>query len=158
MNSSPVDPELSALQSKEGFSATGADHPSAFGCLKQWKPVPGFLEYEVSEHGDVRRGSKQLKPERTQGNDRKRFRLSVGGRLYTFKAAQLVALAFIGPKPFEGAEVCHNDGFKHNNHWTNLRWDTHAGNSADDLGHKLRRKSFVTESQRLLAEANELLR
>jgi hypothetical protein len=123
-----------------------------------WKQVPNFPDYEVSENGDVRRGARHLKPERVHGNGRKRYSLSREGRVYRFKAAQLVSLAFIGPPPFDGAEVCHNDGFKHNNHYSNLRWDTHAGNSADDLGHKLKRKSFVSASQRLMAEANELLR
>lgn len=105
-----------------------------------WKPVPGFHDYEVSEHGDVRRGTRNLKPERTVGNGRKRFALSKGGRIFRFKAAQLVALAFIGPSPFEGAEVCHDDSFFHNNHYSNLRWDTHDANMADVPQHKLRLK------------------
>jgi hypothetical protein len=123
-----------------------------------WKQIPGFEVYEVSEHGDVRRGSKQLKAERVHGNDRKRVRLSINGRNFSFKVHQLVALAFIGPPPFEGAEVCHRDGFKHNNHFSNLRWDTHAGNSADDLAHKLERRASISQSEQLMAEANKLLK
>lgn len=126
-----------------------------------WKPIPGFLDYEVSEHGDVRRGPGRLKPERTNGNGRKRFSLSKGGRLYRMKAHQLVALAFLGPPPFEGAEVCHNDGFHHNNHHSNLRWDTHSANVADDLRHRNQMRGRtgiqVPKEKRLMAQANELL-
>lgn len=103
-----------------------------------WKTVPEFGEYEVSEHGNVRHGLKYLKPERVKGNGRKRFTLSKEGRLYRMHASHLVALTFIGPKPFDGAEVCHNDSFFHNNHYSNLRWDTHAGNMVDVLDYKLK--------------------
>lgn len=102
-----------------------------------WKPIPGFLDYEVSESGDVRRGPKRLTPERTQGNGRKRFSLSKGGRLYRLKAHQLVALAFIGPPPFSGAEVCHRDGFHHNNHYSNLRWGSGESNANEAAKHKI---------------------
>jgi hypothetical protein len=126
-----------------------------------WKPIPGFLDYEVSERGDVRRGGAQLKPERTQGNGRKRFSLSKGGRLYRMKAHQLVALAFIGPAPFEGAEVCHNDGFHQNNHYSNLRWDTRAGNGNDVTKHRLNRRALSSlsrnKSEKLAAEAAKFL-
>lgn len=128
----------------------------------QWKTIPCFGAYEVSEHGNVRRGLKDLKPERVQGSGRKRFKLSKGGRQYTFKAAQLVALAFIGPPPFEGAEVCHNDGFHHNSHFSNLRYDNHAGNAADVAKHNLQKRDRtglrVPMSKRLSVEASEFLR
>lgn len=107
-----------------------------------WKPIPGFLDYEVSEHGDVRRGPSRLTPERTKGNGRKRFGLSKGGQLFRMKAHQLVALAFIGPAPFEGAEVCYKDGFHHNNHYSNLRWDTSQSNGNDVTAHRLQTRSL----------------
>ena len=31
--------------------------------------------------------------------------------------------------------MCHNDGNPANNHYTNLRWDTPAGNQADRVKH-----------------------
>jgi hypothetical protein len=43
---------------------------------------------------------------------------------------RLILEAFVGPRP-EGMEACHNDGDKTNNHWNNLRWDTHKNNLAD---------------------------
>lgn len=131
------------------------------GCLMQWKVIPGFPDYEVSEHGDVRRGTKQLKPERVVGSGRKRFGLSDSGRIYRVHAARLVALAFIGPPPFEGAEICHKDNFFHNNHYSNLRWDTHASNVTDTLTHKSKMRvhagNLSPERHRLNAAANEIL-
>lgn len=106
-----------------------------------WKFIPDFLNYEVSEHGDVRRGTKYLKVHRDFEGGRKRICLSKGGRRFWFDAAHLVALAFIGPRPFKRAELCHNDGFEHNNHYSNLRWDTKIGNAADRVKHKLQRDS-----------------
>lgn len=126
-----------------------------------WKPIPGFLDYEVSERGDVRRGPGQLKPERTTGNGRKRFALSKGGRLYRIKAHQLVALAFIGPPPFEGAEVCHNDGFHHNNHYSNLRYGTKTDNGNDRTMHHLKLRAMGSlcrsQNEKVSAAAAEFL-
>jgi HNH endonuclease len=133
----------------------------AFPLMTSWRSIPGFLDYEVSERGDVRRGPYQLKPERTHGNGRKRFSLSKGGSISRLKAHQLVALAFIGPAPFEGAEVCHKDGFHHNNHYSNLRWGTASSNGNDATKHRLQRRSLSslsrTKTEKLAAEAAKFL-
>jgi hypothetical protein len=141
-------------------------HPSPIGPSMdkqvEWKVVPGFPDYEVSEHGELRRGAKLLKPERTHGNGRKRYSLSRDGRQFRFKASQLVALAFIGPKPFDGAEVCHDDGFEHNNHFTNLRYGTSASNGNDVTKHRLQRRSLsalpMTRGDQITLEAAKFLR
>jgi len=126
-----------------------------------WKQIPEFSGYEVSEYGAVRHGARHLKPERVHGNGRKRFSLSKGSRVFRFKAAQLVALAFIGPKPFDGAEVCHNDGFELNDHYSNLRWDTHTGNMLDASRHRVQRREQskfpLSRGQRISAEATQFL-
>lgn len=126
-----------------------------------WKTIPGFPDYEVSEHGQVRHGTRYLTAERVHGSGRKRFSLSKNGRNYRVQAARLVALAFIGGPPFKGAQVCHNDGFEHNNHFSNLRWDSVKSNMADMLKHKIQRKDhsglYVSRSDRLVAAANDIL-
>jgi hypothetical protein len=141
--------------------AVNAGEQSKEADLILWKPVPGFADYEISENGDLRHGLKYLKPERTHGNGRKRFALSVKGRIFRFKAAQLVAMAFIGPRPSRLFEVCHNDGFEHNNHYSNLRWDRHIGNSADTLKHKVQRQERagfrVHKHLRMSAESTAFL-
>ena len=60
--------------------------------------------------------------------------ITANGQQRTYGAHQLVALAFIGPRP-EGLEVCHGDGDSSNNCLDNLRYDTKAGNAADQVAH-----------------------
>lgn len=126
-----------------------------------WKDIPGFADYEVSEYGHVRHGARMLKPSRENGIGRKKFHISKGARSYSFYAHQLVAIAFVGRKPFKDAEVCHNDGFEHNNHYSNLRWDSHASNMADLVKHKVQRRVHaglhVPQGKLLVVAANELL-
>lgn len=111
----------------------------------QWKQSPLFPDYDVSEFGDVRRNKPDRLGRFSSGNlksrvDRgyRKYRLYRDGKQYHVKASQLVLDAFDKPKPFEGAEACHNDGDKSNNHYPNLRWDTHKGNHADTLVHGTR--------------------
>lgn len=106
-----------------------------------WKEIPGFPDYEVSEHGQVRRGTRLLTVVIDRVSGRKKFYLSKHSRQYQFYAHRLVALAFIGPKPFKNYEVCHNDGFFHNNHYSNLRWDTRDSNVADKVRHRLQHRA-----------------
>lgn len=47
------------------------------------------------------------------------------------KRATLVCLAFHGPKPFEGAEVCHENDVHDDDRSCNLRWGTHQSNMED---------------------------
>jgi len=126
-----------------------------------WKTIPGYPAYEVSEYGEVRRGSYNLTPERRVGDGRKRFCLSQNGVRRWYQVAQLVAMAFIGPKPFPRAEVCHYDGFEHNNHFTNLRWDTRLGNVADDARHVAERAArmgiFGRKNADLAAAASAII-
>ena len=128
---------------------------------KIWRPIPDFEDYEVSEYGDVRKGNRNLKPERVQGSGRKRFSLSKGGQTFRFHAAHLVANAFLEPKPAPDAELCHNDGFEHNNHFTNLRWDNKLGNAADVAQHRLNRRALssypLSRRDVLSAEARRLV-
>jgi hypothetical protein len=111
----------------------------------QWKQSLLFPHYSISEFGDVCR----IVPDRlgrlpvnnmVSRLDRgyRKYRLYRDGKSYHVKASQLVLDAFDKPKPFEGAEACHNDGDKSNNHYSNLRWDTHKGNHADTLIHGTR--------------------
>lgn len=55
----------------------------------------------------------------------------VNGRQIPLYAHRSVALAWIGPCPAGGMEVCHNDSNPANNTVENLRWDTRKGNIND---------------------------
>lgn len=109
----------------------------------EWRPSPSYPDYEVSERGDVRRikpgirggfVGKVMKPYR-RDDGYNMFILRRDNRSFHVKAHQLVIEAFVGPKPFPDAEVCHGDGTRDNDHWTNLRWGTRTENRADQLRH-----------------------
>lgn len=98
-----------------------------------WRPVAG-KPYEVSSWGRVRRaGGRILQPSITRGYYH--VSLSVGGAVETVRVHKLVAVAFIGPPPFEGAEAAHNDGNRLNCRVGNLRWASKIENQADRVRH-----------------------
>lgn len=101
--------------------------------LAKWKAIPSFPAYDVSEYGDVRRGDKQLS-KHIIWSGYMRVSLSVGGKSIGKPIHHLVAEAFIGPRP-DGLHVCHNDGNKTNNHYSNLRYATPKENIADKVKH-----------------------
>jgi hypothetical protein len=111
----------------------------------QWKPVPGWEErYEVSDTGvirslDMRCGSRYgftaLRRGRVLKQVAKEGRylavtLTAPGRRAQLFVHDVVALAFIGPKP-EGLQTCHGDDVKTNNAASNLRYDTPQANNDD---------------------------
>jgi len=106
--------------------------------MMDWRIVGEFPNYSVSEDGQLRRsGHGRFKP---SDSPLKGWIDAYGYRCYTFwqdgrklnrKAHRLVATAFLCPQPSPKHEVCHTDNDRTNNHWSNLRWDTRAGNEAD---------------------------
>ena len=109
----------------------------------EWRTIPGFGEYEVSNRGDVRRSVPRtnwpaghlLKPARSKS-----------GHLYVMLAARpganrstkqyvhrLVARAFLGEPPFPNACALHADDDPSNNSVANLRWGTRKDNYADRM-------------------------
>lgn len=112
---------------------------------ENWKPVVGYeLLYEVSDLGNVRsldrqlgdgsrRAGRTLRPGRHTGGYAL-VALSRGGEERTRYVHRLVAEAWIGPQP-DGQEVCHQDGDPWHNAASNLRWDTHSANMADQVRH-----------------------
>jgi hypothetical protein len=109
----------------------------------EWRVIPGYEAYEVSENGEVRRyrrgtstfPGRPLKLQSSQ-NVYGQYHLYMHGQRHAVHPHVLVALAFLGPKPFEKAEVAHRDGDRHNNHYTNLRWATRIDNAADMSRHR----------------------
>lgn len=109
-----------------------------------WKPVIGYESaYEVSSEGRVRSLDRQILARygmrnikgtvlKAQVKDTGRLQvgLSRGSKKNMRQVHQLVATAFLGPRP-EGMEVCHIDGDHLNNAASNLRWDTQSENMLD---------------------------
>lgn len=113
--------------------------------MEEWRDVPGFDGYQVSDFGRVRSvrrfGYKMLRP----GNVPKWKSVKVGWRPHPLRAKGylavtingrrmlvhiLVLLAFRGPRP-PGYQGCHRDDDGHNNKLENLRWDTPESNVED---------------------------
>lgn len=102
-----------------------------------WRPIPGALQYEVSDMGRVRRiakgkgtvSGKVLKPF-DGGNGYLKVALSCEGVVRKRAVHRLVAEVFLG-KPHEKMDAAHWNGDRHDNRLENLRWATRTENMAD---------------------------
>ena len=118
--------------------------------IEQWKEIPGFPGYEVSDHGRVRsywvkRGrwvrylsdqpQKFIKIHRNPEGYGLLCLILQGNIHISCQIHRLVLSAFEGPRPL-GMQGCHNDGNPSNNLLNNLRWDTPKNNQRDRLKHK----------------------
>ena len=125
------------------FKRNGTPYYEVKSDEKEWRIIPGFSSYEVSECGEVRRreNSHTAKAGRIlkkRQNIQDYFRIGLNGDDGKIKdrfVHRLVALAFLGNPPTEKHQVGHNDGSKTNNHYTNLRWVTVKENSEDRIIH-----------------------
>lgn len=94
-----------------------------------WKAIPGYDDYDVSDFGRVRRMRTLRILVSSMESGYERVTLIIGGKNRKFGVHQLVALAFIGPRP-DGCEVNHIDLDKANNAPGNLEYLTHVENLA----------------------------
>lgn len=108
---------------------------------ERWVPIPGWSAYEVSDLGRVRsvvnRGRHHPKVLKTfPNNGYRRLNLCQDGRRHLCDVHVLVALAFLGPKPSEEAEVNHINGIKLDTRLGNIEWTNRQGNAqhAHDTG------------------------
>lgn len=98
------------------------------------REVHGFPGYAVSDDGRVLKGDRELRTFLDRHGYR-RVRLRRDGGEFQKYVHQLVALAFLGPKPSEVHCVRHIDGERTNNASTNLAWGTHRENMRDRSEH-----------------------
>lgn len=95
-----------------------------------WKPVEGYLSYEVSNLGRVRNKKLDLvKAQRKTKTGYLIVDLKENGIKRTRYVHRLVAQAFI-PNPDELPQINHKDENKQNNCVENLEWCTAAYNNA----------------------------
>ncbi len=116
---------------------------------EEWRPVVGYEEkYEVSNFGRVRRlpyelvnpltggiskwPEKILKATKHWKSGRYHLSLTQDGKAKNWDVHQLVAFAFIGPRP-EGKHVCHRDDDAENNTPSNLYYGTSKQNGQDKI-------------------------
>jgi HNH endonuclease len=105
-----------------------------------WRPVPSLPGISVSSQGrvmhDVHEKPMPKGGVRTYGgtptlgvwNKQDARYIFIIGRKHSYKVARLVAEAFHGPPPFEGAVVMHLDENAANNRADNLQWGTQKEN------------------------------
>ena len=145
----------------QATTATGVLRHTVSATL--WRTVPGYPAYEVSVDGVVRRcqGFRCRRAHRVlvpfvRPNGYAQILLYQGGQRRRFGVHQLVALAFLGPKPSPQHEVAHLDGQRLNNHVSNLAWLLHSENERhkDLHGTRLRGSQIgnakLTEAQVVL--------
>lgn len=105
--------------------------------IEQWRVVPGFEDYQVSEYGDIRRATftsnRKGKPgdfiyPQMGNSGYYRIALWKDGKSSRMSIHRIVAFAFLGTPPTIGHEVSHLDGNKNNNHYENLAWVTRKEN------------------------------
>jgi len=122
--------------------------------------VNGHPGYFVTPDGRVfstrgRKGnsSNWLKPMLGRGRYRQYLSVSmkVDGKRFHRMIHRLVAEAFCGPKPFEGAVVRHLDGNSMNNDYSNLAW----GSRKDDTYDKERLGRIARGSKHVSARLTE---
>ncbi len=82
-----------------------------------------------------------------------------GGKMQKFCVHQLVARAFLGPRPSDRHLVAHDDNNPKNNCVENLRWATQQENMRDKVRHgtaqrgeRHPRSKFSDETARLIRE------
>lgn len=128
----------------------------------EWRPVVGWEGfYEISAGGKVRSINRIVhfsdgrvrqyaavdRAAHTDGFGYRKVTLKRAGKQVRALVHQLVAAAWIGPRP-SGMEVCHNDGDKTNNRRSNLRYDTRKANHEDAVRHgTARRPRRLTDEQ-----------
>lgn len=109
--------------------------------MVEWRPCAGYPDYEISEHGAVRRISSHARwgcREKTPWLRNGYIFVKMPGNK-SEKVHRLVAFSFIGAPPSPKHEVAHGDGTRTNNHFTNLRWATRSENMKDAVAHGTRR-------------------
>lgn len=90
----------------------------------RWLPTVG--SYQVSDSGQIMRSGHILKPFKSRGGY-SLVKLSIDGITANRLVHELVARAFIGPRP-AGLEINHIDGSKDNNSSNNLEYITPSEN------------------------------
>lgn len=126
-----------------------------------WVPIPGYPGYDVSETGKVWscKSRKILKPQRDRGGYL-RVCLRRDGETHQRPIHQLVAEAFLGPRPGDFQAVRHLNGDHLDNRPGNLAYGTFAENSRDVVRHGNHKRTgspkltpdHVVAIKRLLAE------
>lgn len=111
--------------------------------METWRDAVGFeSHYEVSNHGNVRRKGRINPLAKVTDKDGYVVHcFSINNSRHNVMAHQLVATAFIGPRP-SGLLTLHEDGDQLNNCPGNLYYGTPKQNTADAIRHGTLRRGI----------------
>lgn len=98
-----------------------------------FKPIPGFPNYEINESGEVRNINTQRVLKQYLNTRYMKLTLSKEGTQKVYPVHKLVALTFLGEA--EGRFVRHLDGDPTNNSLTNLVYGSNQENQLDRVEH-----------------------
>lgn len=122
--------------------------------IEEWRPVVGFPDYFVSDHGRVRsthvwrgRHGAILNGCLDRTGYRQVCLRPAGGGKKSVRVHVLVAQAFLGPRP-AGHETRHLDGDKLNNQLKNLAYGTCSENNLDKVRHGTHNMARKTHCKR----------
>ena len=130
----------------------------------EWRNIPGWPEYQVSDNGVVRRAcqgnnwprGKILKPSRANGYLKVHLhRYSIA---WVYSVHALVCSAFHGPSPTPSHQVAHWDGVKTNNLASNLRWALPTENAQDRDRHGRTARGEKSGASRMTTNDIQLIR
>jgi hypothetical protein len=103
---------------------------------EEWKVIPFFTAYEVSDLGRVkRRSTHYIRSPYVGASGYPMVLLSLRERRENHLVHRLVARAFLGEPPTSEHEVAHGNGNRRDNRLENLRWATPKENGEDKVLH-----------------------
>lgn len=105
-----------------------------------WKNIEGY-DYQVSNYGRIQNKHLEIKAQFKDKRGYCKVTLYKDGKGKCYLVHRLMMAAFVGKCP-EGMECCHNDSNTSNNNLSNVRYDTHPGNSLDAIIHRVKNKYF----------------
>jgi hypothetical protein len=152
-----------AVRNVDGALASGTvavpETPGSAPIAIEWRIIPGWPDYEVSEWGDVRRRTpaRNASPGMVlapfyRKNGYAQLQLNANRRRRRFLVHRLVAIAFLGPQPSPAHEIAHLNGNRAHNHHSNLRWVLHRENEDHKHQHGTRQRGSRIGNSRLTEE------
>ena len=109
---------------------------------EQWRPIPGFEEYQVSDQGKVKNKFGHILSPNINNKGYYLVTLSNGYIKKTCSVHRLVAMAWI-PNPLNLPQVNHINEVKTDNRVENLEWVSCKQNINHGTGHDRAFKSFI---------------
>lgn len=106
--------------------------------METWKPIPGYVGYEISDRGRIRRTTTRLiKATPVTRKDGTRFvvGLKKDGQSRQEQVHRLLLSAFKSHPPSKSHQARHLDGNPSNNKLDNLAWGTPTENQRDRKTH-----------------------